>query len=93
MARFANLYAKLSFVVTASKLKDYPFADAHPALRAIVDAYGAERCMWGAGFPCEHWLKKASYTQHLALFERELALSVEERVQILGGTAARVWFS
>lgn len=93
MARFANLYAKLSFAVTASKLKDYPFGDAHPALRAMVDAYGAERCMWGSGFPCEHWLKKASYAQHLALFERELALSVEEREQILGGTAARVWFS
>lgn len=93
LARYTNLYAKLSFAVTASKQGDYPFADTHPALRAIVDAYGAERCMWGSGFPCEHWLKKASYAQHLHLFEHELALSCAEREQILGGTAARVWFS
>jgi len=91
LARFANLHAKLSFGVTASQ-KAYPFVDTHAQLRCIVDAYGAERCMWGSGFPCEHWLKKASYAEHLAVFERELGLSEREKEWLLGGAAARVWF-
>ncbi|MFT5089905.1 MAG: L-fuconolactonase [Candidatus Latescibacterota bacterium] len=91
LARFTNLHAKLSFGVTASQ-GVYPFADTHAQLRCIVDAYGAERCMWGSGFPCEHWLKKASYGEHLAIFERELGLSAGEKEWVLGGTAARVWF-
>lgn len=91
LARFPRLHLKLSFGVTSSR-QEYPFRDAHPLLRRFIEAYGPERCMWGSDFPCEHWLKKATYGQHLALFTEELGLSPGEQTAILGETAARFWF-
>ena len=91
IAKFANLNVKLTFVVTGSD-EEYPFADMHAIVRRIVDAFGAGRCMWGSDFPCELWLKKASYAQHLALFTEAVDLSAGEREAILGETAMRVWF-
>jgi len=91
VAKYKNLNVKLTFAVTGSG-EDYPFSDMFGIVRRIVDAFGADRCMWGSDFPCELWLKKASYGQHLALFTEELDLSAGEREGILGGTAMRVWF-
>ena len=91
LAQFANLNVKLTFVVTGSD-QAYPFADMHGIVRRIVDAFGADRCMWGSDFPCELWLKKSTYAQHLNLFREEIELSDGEREAILGGTAMWVWF-
>ena len=91
LARFSQLHAKLTFGVTASR-EDYPFCDTQPLLRRIIAAYGPERCMWGSDFPCEHWLKKTTYGQHLALFTEELELSRGEQEAILSGAPMRVWF-
>ena len=48
--------------------------------------------MWGSDFPCELWIPKATYAQHLRLFTDELGLEAAARAAVLGGTAARVWF-
>lgn len=92
LARHANLHPKLTFLVTASA-GAYPFADTHGIARRVLDAYGPGRCMWGSDFPCELWLGgKAGYGEHLAVVGRELGLTDEERRQVLGGTAMRVFF-
>ena len=91
LARFGQLVAKLTFGVTSSR-QEYPFSDTHPQLRHVLEAFGPERCIWGSDFPCEHWLQKASYAQHLAVFIEELGLSAEERAQVLGETALRLFF-
>ena len=93
LARFPNLYLKLTFAVTGSE-EDYPFRDMHAILWRLIAAYGPERCMWGSDFPCELWLKdKATYRSHLSLFTEALGLSASEQESILGTTPARVWFS
>lgn len=93
LARHANLHAKLTFLVTASA-GAYPFADTFGIARRVLEAYGAGRCMWGSDFPCELWLAgKASYGEHLAVVADELGLTTDERRQVIGGTALRVWFS
>lgn len=92
LARFEQLQIKMSFTVTGSE-EAYPFRDMHEIARVILDAYGPDRCMWGSDFPCEHWLKKASYSEHLALFQSELGLSSAEQEAVLTSTASRVWFS
>jgi len=61
-------------------------------LRAVVDAYGAERCVWGSDFPCELWTPKATYTQHYNLFSGELGLSAAQLEAILERTPGRLWF-
>ena len=49
--------------------------------------------MWGSDFPCEHWLKKASYQEHLQMFTEELGLSADETPAILSETPLKLWFS
>ncbi len=91
LAMRENLYAKLTFGVTSSQ-EEYPFVDTWDMLRCVIDAFGPERCMWGSDFPCEHWLRKASYAQHVALFTEELGLSDTDLEWVLGGTASRVFW-
>ena len=60
LERYPNLFAKLTWLVDSSD-QDYPCEDTYPLLRAVVEAYGADRCVWGSDFPCELWTPKASY--------------------------------
>jgi predicted TIM-barrel fold metal-dependent hydrolase len=92
LARFDQLHVKLTFAVTGSG-ENFPFADMHGIVRKILRAYGPDRCMWGSDFPCEHWLKKSTYIQHLDLFRKELGLSAGEESAVLSETATRLWFS
>jgi predicted TIM-barrel fold metal-dependent hydrolase len=91
LARHRNLYAKLTWLVDSSDV-EYPFADTYPLLRAVVQAYGAERCVWGSDFPLQLWTPKATYSQHLRLFTEALGLGREERDAILMRTPGRLWF-
>ena len=91
LSRFRNLSIKLTFGVIRSE-EDYPFGDTHPILRTLVDAYTPDHCMWGSDFPCENWLKKATYEEHLAVFTDELGLSENEKKAILGDTPGQIWF-
>ena len=91
LASYPNLYAKLTWLVDSSDA-DYPFADTYPLLRAVIDAYGPERCLWGSDFPCELWIPRATYAQHLDLFRNALGLSASEEQAILADTPGRLWF-
>jgi L-fuconolactonase len=91
LARYPNLYAKLTWLVDSSDMGD-PFTDTYPLLRAVVDAYGLERCVWGSDFPCELWTPKASYARHLDLFTGALGLGATELETILTTTPGRLWF-
>jgi predicted TIM-barrel fold metal-dependent hydrolase len=91
LARFPQLYGKLTFGVTGSD-QEYPFADTQPLIRHFIKAFGPQRCMWGSDFPCEHWLKKATYSQHLALFKEGLGLSQMEQEAILQEAPLKLWF-
>jgi predicted TIM-barrel fold metal-dependent hydrolase len=92
LARAANLHAKLTFIPTGSD-EPYPCRDLHDACRAVIRAYGADRCVWGSDFPCELWCPKVSYAQHLKIFTHELDLDEQAQAAILGKTAERLWFA
>jgi predicted TIM-barrel fold metal-dependent hydrolase len=91
LARRPNLFAKLSFVASGSE-EGYPFRDMHQPCLDVIRAFGPERCTWGSDFPCELWIPKSSYMQHLALFLDEIDMPSTAREQVLGGTACRLWF-
>jgi len=65
----------------------------HEGIRKMIQAFGADRCMWGSNFPCEHWLKKATYAEHLDVFRKEIGLSEAEQQALFVETPERVWFS
>ena len=69
-----------------------PLSDTYPLLRAVVDAYGAERCVWGSDFPCELWTPKASYARHFELFTEASGLNAATLETILSITPGRLWF-
>jgi predicted TIM-barrel fold metal-dependent hydrolase len=92
LARFPNLYLKLTFALTGSE-EECPFQDMQPILRRLIEAYGPERCMWGSDFPCGLWLPgKATYRSYLSLFTEVLCLSESDRRAILEETPLRLWF-
>lgn len=91
LARFSNLYAKLTFAVTGSD-EPYPCRDTYDFVHRVIDAYSPDRCMWGSDFPCELWCPKVTYGQHLRIFTEEIPLEMPVREAILGGTAMRLWF-
>jgi len=91
MAKYPNLYAKVSMVVTGSD-EEYPCRDMHGVARKIIDVFGPERCIWGSDFPCELWIPKVTYAQHLKIFTEEMGLSENDKRAVLGETAMRLWF-
>ena len=91
LATYGQLRVKLTFGVTASK-REFPFRDTHPLLHHFIEVFGPERCMWGSDFPCEHWLKKSTYAQHLDVFREELGLSKGVQEAILVQTPTQLWF-
>jgi len=91
LARYPNLFAKLTWLVAGSD-QPHPFADTHPLVRAVIDAYGPDRCVWGSDFPCEYYTPQVTYAQHLALFIQTLNLSDAEQEAILSATPGRLWF-
>ncbi len=92
LASLPNAHAKLSFAVTGSE-EPYPCRDTHELIHRVIDAYGADRCVWGSDFPCELWCPKATYAQHLAIYTEEAGLAPDVLEAVLGGTAMRLWFS
>tara|TARA_Y100000588_G_scaffold251439_1_gene265925 strand:+ start:2528 stop:3361 length:834 start_codon:yes stop_codon:yes gene_type:complete len=91
LSKYENLYAKVDFISTGSEV-GFPGADLHEAALKIIDAYGAERCVWGSNFPNSLWTPMFTYAQHLQIFTEVLPLSEAARAQVLGETARRLWF-
>jgi len=90
LARYENVYIKLTFLPLASR-QVYPFTDVHWMVRELVDAFGPDRCLFGSNFPTVQYSPQTRYEQTVALFADAVDLSVEERAWILGGTAQTLW--
>jgi L-fuconolactonase len=93
LARFDNIVFKLSDVKGRSK-EEFPFRDVHPFIKALLDAFGTERTVWGTGYPGHHrtkhnWLPLA---EEIRLIREGLPfVTARAADQILGGTAKALW--
>lgn len=93
LARHPNIHFKLSDVKGRSR-QPFPFADVHPFIRALLDAFGIERTIWGTGYPGHHrtrhnWL---SLADELRLIRGGLPfLSPADADRILGDNAAQLF--
>jgi predicted TIM-barrel fold metal-dependent hydrolase len=93
LARHPRIIVKLSDIAGRSK-EPFPYTDVHPYIRSLVDAFGAERCMWGTGYPGHHRVKHnwLPLDQELRLIREGLPFLKADQIDcILGTTAARVW--
>lgn len=93
LAAHDNICFKLSDVKGRSQ-QPFPFADVHPFIRALLDAFGVERTIWGTGYPGHHrtrhnWL---SLADELRLIREGLPfLTQVDADRILGDNAAALF--
>ncbi len=91
MAQYPQVMVKVS-AFYALGAKKSPYLDLEVLIKRVHEAFGAERLMWASDCPYqvqgEH-----TYASSVELIEKRLSfLSVEDREQILGGTAASFFF-
>lgn len=89
-AKHPNVYCKISGLATEADWHNWTPADLAPYVRAALDLFGPERCMYGSDWPvCE---LAGSYEHiHAGLVEAIGPLSESDRASIFGGTAARFY--
>ena len=86
LAKHPRVFVKVSSAPCFST-QEFPFADVIPYLKRIHDAFGAQRCMWGADLT----RLRGTYTQCLAQFTDHLDfLSDDDKEWVLGKTVAEV---
>ncbi|MDA0301816.1 MAG: amidohydrolase family protein [Chloroflexi bacterium] len=87
LAKHPNVNMKMGSIPNASA-QPYPFRDTHPYIERIYQAFGARRMMWESDFT---QLGYRLYADCLRMWIEDVPfLSHEDRVHILGGTAAEV---
>lgn len=90
IARHANVYCKVSGMVTEAAWRGWKQADFTPYLDTVLEAFGLERLMVGSDWPV--CLLAGEYADVVeiphAYFSR---LSASEQAMIHGGTAARFY--
>jgi predicted TIM-barrel fold metal-dependent hydrolase len=87
LGRAGRAVVKLSGLVKFSRLPP-PHEDAWPFVRALVDAFGPERCVWASDWPFLRAPVRIDYGPLLALLE-ELVPDSAARRQILWDTPCR----
>ncbi len=93
LARYDNVHLKLSDVAGRSQ-QAFPYADVHPFIEKLLSVFGADRTVWGTGYPGHHRQKHnwPSLAEELQLIHEGLPfLTDNDQERILGGTAAQIW--
>jgi L-fuconolactonase len=94
LAKYPNVYVKVSELSVLSPSETYPWSDTFPWVRRMYDAFGPDRMLWGTGFPGATRVQagRPTLTQELDLIRHEIPFfTAEDRVKILGTNAARLW--
>lgn len=85
LARHPNIAVKVS-ALPAHSSEPYPFRDMHPFIERVVEAFGAERVLWGTDLT----RKACPYHEAITMFTKELPfLDQAQLEQIMGGAATR----
>lgn len=94
LAKYPNVYVKVSELSVLSPSEKYPWSDTFPWVRRMYDAFGPDRLLWGTGFPgaTREQAGRPTLTQELDLIHHEIPFfTAEDRVKILGTNAAGLW--
>jgi L-fuconolactonase len=89
IARDGRVHCKLSGLVTEAR-PDWHQRDIRPYADLLIDAFGAERLMWGSDWPVVNLA--GGYDRWREAAENYVArLNEDEQTAILGGTARRFY--
>ena len=91
LAEHPNIVCKLSGLVTEAA-PDWQIADLRQAVDHVVTCFGPQRMLWGSDWPVVNLA--GGYAKWFAAAETLLAdLSPDEKADIFGGNAARIYLS
>lgn len=86
LARYSNVSVKASSL-PAHSTETYPFRDLHAPVKDVVDAFGAERVMWGTDLT----RRSSTYREAIDLFVKEMPFLTEAQLeQIMGKSITRI---
>jgi len=94
MARYPNVWVKVSELSSVSKSGKYPFADAFPYVKRVHEAFGPDRLLFGTGYPgaARAAYKRPTLDKEIDLIRKRIPFFTrEDREKILGLNAARLW--
>jgi predicted TIM-barrel fold metal-dependent hydrolase len=92
LARLPNVYVKVTEFYNHSRTKQYPYADVLPTVRAVYDAFGPQRLLWGTGFTRGELVGRIPYSRELELIREHVPfLTPSDQEWILGRTALTLW--
>ena len=94
LARYPNVWAKVSELSVLSPSGRYPYEDTFPWVRRMYEAFGPERLLWGTGFPGATRAEagRPSLREELQLIRKEIRFfTAKDREKILGRNAAKLW--
>lgn len=89
LAEHPNVYVKVSGF---NKFDVPPYTALTSQINALIEAYGADRLMWGSDLPVLEYGEEHSLDAAFALANAGLNLSDEDRAWLMGGTAEKVFF-
>lgn len=94
LAKYGNVFVKVSELMILSPSKKFPYRDTFDLVKKVYQAFGADRLLFGTGFPgaTRAQADRPSLEQELALIQKEIPCFEEkDRVKILGENAAKLW--
>ncbi len=90
LARFPNVFCKLSGLITEAAWKSWSPKDFYPYLDVVFEQFGAGRLMFGSDWPV--MLLSGMYVQWKSLLEKYMqGFITDDRDSVFGGTAAGVY--
>ena len=89
LAEYPNIALKIGHAQMHFKATKYPFAQIRPILRRAIEAFGAERLLWGSDKTVTH--PPMSWADLLYSLRDDPELSQEEKALILGRNARRLF--
>ena len=94
LAKRGNCNAKISSIANGPQgcPHGYPCKSFQEPILTVIDAFGPERCCWGAHFPLEKYAPTLTYHEHLRIYTEALPLSADAKRLIVGETANRLYF-
>lgn len=88
LARYPNVAVKLTGSATYSR-RPFPYPDLWQPLGRVIDAFGADRCLWGTDW--QRVTPFLSYAQGVSAFRDHWPLPMGDKVMLMGGSAARIY--
>lgn len=90
LAKFPNVYCKLSGMVTEAAWNHWSVEDFKPYIETVINVFGTKRIMFGSDWPV--CLLSASYEDVLSIMDCYLQqFSEDEKKQVMGENAIKIY--